>query len=309
MSEPNSTSSLLGNGLRSTVQTLAQLVSESTPLTTEVGEVENLTLSGSSLASSLFPGSQVTPTQSSLANSTGAGDRLVLVDAFRRIKTFLRGFFPFESSTLYNSGGVTTTESTVISSTATDGLVEHAVSTISDMLKGSNESSYSNLLSGNSTLVSSNVTNSTCGSLEGNVPRFETVFGVFIIMFCMLGFIWSMVCRKEREHLKELFCGEDKPKEPTAMPLDSLNKIEESIYENPDEDDKQNKEEKREEENSGSLYENLNMDEDSDYDNVSSGRRRRRYHDENGNEEENISFVRKKKNDNEDEEEVTYINE
>ncbi|ETW15635.1 hypothetical protein PFFVO_05415 [Plasmodium falciparum Vietnam Oak-Knoll (FVO)] len=305
MSEPNSTSSLLGNVLRSTVQTLAQLVSESTPLTTEVGEVENLTLSGSSLASSLFPGSQVTPTQSSLANSTGAGDRLVLVGALRRIKTFLRGLFSVQSSTLYNSGGVTTTESTVISSTATDGLVQHAVSTISDMLKGSNESSYSNLLSGNSTLVSSNVTNSTCGSLEGNVPRFETVLGVFIIMFCILGFIWSM----EREHFKELFCGEDKTKEPRAMLLDSLNKIEESIYENPDEDDKQNKEEKQEEDNSGSLYENLNMDEDSDYDNVNFGRRRRRYHDENGNEEENISFVRNKKNDNEDEEEVTYINE
>ncbi|KOB88686.1 hypothetical protein PFDG_03301 [Plasmodium falciparum Dd2] len=305
MSEPNSTSSLLGNVLRSTVQTIPQLVSESTPLTTEVGEVENLTLSGSSLASSLFPGSQVTPTQSSLANSTGAGDRLVLVEAFRRIKTFLGGFFPVQSSTLYNSGGVTTTESTVISSTATDGLVEYAVSTISDMLKGSNESSYSNLLSGNSTLVSSNVTNSTCGSLEGNVPRFETVLGVFIIMFCMLGIIWFM----EREHLRELFCGEDKTKEPRAMLLDSLNKIEECIYENPDEDDKQNKEEKQEEDNSGSLYENLNMDEDSDYDNVSFGRRRRRYHDENGNEEENISFVRNKKNDNEDEEEVTYINE
>ncbi|KNG75286.1 hypothetical protein PFMG_01421 [Plasmodium falciparum IGH-CR14] len=284
MSEPNSTSSLLGNVLRSTVQSLAQLVSESTPLTTEVGEVENLTLSGSSLASSLFPGSQVTPTQSSLANSTGAGDRLVLVGALRRIKSFLRGLFSVQSSTLYNSGGVTTTESTVISSTATDGLVQHAVSTISDMLKGSNESSYSNLLSGNSTLVSSNVTNSTCGSLEGNVPRFETVLG-------------------EREHLRELFCGEDKTKEPRAMLLDSLNKIEECIYENPDEDDKQNKEEKQEEDNSGSLYENLNMDEDSDYDNVSFGRRRRRYHDENGNEEENISFVRNKKNDNEDEEE------
>lgn len=196
MSEPNSTSSLLGNVLRSTVQTLTQLVSESTPLTTEVGEVENLTLSGSSLASSLFPGSQVTPTQSSLANSTGAGDGLVLVGALRRIKSFLGRFFPFDSSTLYNSGGVTTTESTVISSTATDGLVQHAVSTISDMLKGSNESSYSNLSSGNSTLVSSNVTNSTCGSLEGNVHRFETVLVVFIIMFCMLGFIWSMVCRK-----------------------------------------------------------------------------------------------------------------
>ncbi|ETW28861.1 hypothetical protein PFFCH_03721 [Plasmodium falciparum FCH/4] len=306
MSEPNSTSSLLGNVLRSTVQTLAHLVSESTPLTTEVGEVENLTLSGSSLASSLFPGSQVTPTQSSLANSTGAGDRLVLVHALRRIKTFLRGLFSVQSSTLYNSGGVTTTESTVISSTATDGLVQHAVSTISDMLKGSNESSYSNLLSENSTLVSSNVTNSTCGSLEGNVHRFETVLVVFIIMFCMIGIIWSM----ERKHFKELFCGEDKTKEPRAMLLDSLNKIEESIYENPDEDDKQNKEEKQEEDNSGSLYENLNMDEDSDYDNVSSGRRRRRrYHDENGNEEENISFVRNKKNDNEDEEEVTYINE
>ncbi|ETW46366.1 hypothetical protein PFMALIP_05608 [Plasmodium falciparum MaliPS096_E11] len=306
MSEPNSTSSLLGNALRSTVQTLTQLVSESTPLTTEVGEVENLTLSGSSLASSLFPGSQVTPTQSSLANSTGAGDGLVLVGALRRIKSFLGRFFPFHSSTLYNSGGVTTTESTVISSTATDGLVEHAVSTISDMLKGSNESSYSNLLSGNSTLVSSNVTNSTCGSLEGNVHRFETVLVVFIIMFFMIGFIWSM----EREHFKELFCGEDKTKEPRAMLLDSLNKIEECIYENPDEDDKQNKEEKQEEDNSGSLYENLNMDEDSDYDNVSFGRRtRRRYHDENGNEEENISFVRNKRNDNEDEEEVTYINE
>ncbi|SOV83631.1 conserved Plasmodium protein, unknown function [Plasmodium reichenowi] len=309
MAEPNSTSSLLGNGLRSTAQTIAQLVSESTLLSTEVGEAENLTLSGSSLASSLFPGSQVAPTQSSLTNSTGSGDNLFLVGALRKFKTFLRQFLPLESSTLYNSGGVTTTESTVLSSAATNEVVEHAMSTISDMLKGVNESSYSNFLSGNSTLVSSNVTNSTCDSLEGNGPRFETVLGVFIIMFCMLGLIWSMVCRKEKEHFKELLCGEEKQKEPKMMPLHSFDNIEESIYENADEDDKQNKKEKPEETHSGSLYENLNMDEDSDYENVNNGRRRRRYHDENGNEEENISIIRNKKNDNEDEEEVTYLNE
>ncbi|SOV83822.1 conserved Plasmodium protein, unknown function [Plasmodium sp. gorilla clade G3] len=311
MAEPNSTSSsLMGNGLRSTVQTMSQWLSESTPLSTEVGEIRNSSFSESTLFSSLFPDSQVTPTQSSFANSTGAGDDLVLVGTLRKIKTFLGQLIQFGTSRLYNSDGVTTTESTILSSTATNGIIEQGVSTISDMLKGSNESSYINLISGNSTLVPTNITNSTSISFEENGPTFETSLGVFIIMFCLIGFVWSMVCRKEGQHIKELFCGEEKPKRAATMQLDSLSNIEEkTIYENDDEGNNQNKEEKIEEENSDNLYENLSMDEDSDYDNVKSGRRRRRYHDENGNDEENITFVTKKKNDNEEEEEVTYLNE
>ncbi|SOV19972.1 conserved Plasmodium protein, unknown function [Plasmodium sp. gorilla clade G2] len=310
MAEPSSTSnSLLASGLRSTVQTMAQLISESTPLSTQFGDVLNSSNSGSSLASSLLPASQVTPTQSSLSNSTGRGDDLVLVGAFRRLRTFLTQILQFGSSQLSNSDGVTPTESTVFSSATTNTLLEKAVSTVSDMAKGGNESSYINLLSGNSTLVPSNMTNSTCNLLENNGPRFETTLGVFLIMFCLLGIVWSMVCQKEGQHIKELICGKKKLKRTGVVPLSSLAKIEEEpTYENDNEDYDKNKKEKPDEEECVSIYENINIDEESDYDNVSSDRRRRRYHDENGNDEENISFVPKKKNDNE-EEEVTYLNE
>ncbi|SPJ13116.1 conserved Plasmodium protein, unknown function [Plasmodium sp. DRC-Itaito] len=298
MAEQNSTSSsLLESGINSTVQTMAQLVSESTPLSTKIGEVPNSTFSVSTLVSSLFPDSQVTPTQSSFSNSTRGGDDLVLVSAIRKIKSFLRQFIQLGSDRLYNSGGVTTTESTIFSGATTNGVLEQAMSTMSDIMKGSNQSNYVNLLSGNSTLVTSNMTNSTSNLLEENGPRYETVLSVFIIMFCLLGLVWSMVWRKEGDHIRELFCGKKKTKTPKEIPLDSLNNKEETIYENDNE------------ENSGSLYENLNMNEDSDYDNIPFGRRRR-YHDENGNDEENISFVRNKKNENEEvEEEVTYLSE
>ncbi|SOV19923.1 conserved Plasmodium protein, unknown function [Plasmodium gaboni] len=310
MAEPNSSSnSLWGNGLHSTVQTMAQLISESTPLTTQFEDVLNSNYSGSSLASSLLPASEVTTTQSSFANSTGRGDGLVLVGAFRRLRTFFTRILQFGSSQIYNSDAVTPTESTVFSTETTNAVLERAVSTISDMTNSGNESYYINLLSGNSTLAPSNTTNSTCNLLEDNGPSFETTLGVFLIMFCLLGIVWSMVCRKEGDHIKELICGKKKLKRTTNVPLSSLDKIEEeATYENDNEDYDKNKKQKTAEEECVSIYENINIDEESDYDNVSFDRRRRRYHDENGNDEENISFVQKKKNDNE-EEEVTYINE